>query len=400
MGIIVEGTNLGDLVKRELDDFLSREKVSILSGQVLSLGEVLGKITKSTPTTGTPGSNTGGGTMTGVAAGAKTQFGAYTIKCVDTTPAAPGAATAHAYAYNTGTGAMGSITVGVGAKVGTYTLEIVAAVGNAGAFVLKYPDGSFCAEGNVASAFDAGGLAFTLADGTDYVVGDGFFIVVTEAASGAGSLWEVKTPSGEKLADKAVTGTPYASSQISFTINDSGTNFAVGDSFTVTVIAGSGKVRPMNLSGVDGSQEACGFAVQDYAAGSLKAIAFTSGGTYQIGVGDLVVGATSGAKASVQGVAHSSGTWAGGDEAGALILDNQTGTFEAENLNVGGSTNVATIGGNSSSYSPERSGVAIVREALIDPSFLVWPTGATADQKAAALAQLKALGILSDRPAA
>ena len=148
-------------------------------------------------------------------------------------------------------------------------------------------------------------------------------------------------------------------------------------------------------------QDAAGFAIQDYAAGALRSISFTSGGTYQVRAGDLPVGATSGAKATIHQVPTlSSGAWADGDAAGTFILENQVGILQAENLNVEGNLNVATIAGNSAAYSPDRQGVAITREAVIDPAYLVWPTSATADQKSAALAQLKLLGILSDRPAA
>lgn len=91
-----------------------------------------------------------------------------------------GSATATAFATNTsGGGAMGTITVGAAAKVGTYTLVIVEPASNAGTFVLTDPEGLVVGRGAVASAFDAGGLAFTLADATDYVAGDGFHIAVT-----------------------------------------------------------------------------------------------------------------------------------------------------------------------------------------------------------------------------
>ena len=72
-------------------------------------------------------------------------------------------------------------------------------------------------------------------------------------------------------------------------------------------------------------------------------LAFTSGGTYVIAVGDTITGATSGATASVGVVTVSSGSWAGGDAAGNLTLRRLTGTFQAENLNVGANSNVATI---------------------------------------------------------
>ncbi len=96
--------------------------------------------------------------------------------------AATGAAVAGS--GNTGNGAMGAITVTAGAKQGVYTLEITGAAANAGAFRVTDPDGLFVDDGDVAAAFSAGGLAFTLADGaTDFVVGDTFAITVTYTAN-------------------------------------------------------------------------------------------------------------------------------------------------------------------------------------------------------------------------
>lgn len=222
----------------------------------LDAGTVMGKITKSVPTTGTAGgTNTGGGAMASVTGGQKTEVGTYTITCSDVSTVAYGTATATAFTHNTGNGAMGAITVGAGAKVGTYTLEVMKVVGSAGAFVVRYPDGSYCGQGNVASAFTGGGLTFTLADGgTDYIVGDGFTIAVAEAAGGAGAKWEVETPSGLILADKPVTGSAFTSPHLNFTISDSGANFVVGDSFTVAVAVGSGKLAPWNEDAVNGTE--------------------------------------------------------------------------------------------------------------------------------------------------
>ncbi len=75
-----------------------------------------------------------------------------------------------------------------------------------------------------------------------------------------------------------------------------------------------------------------------------ESVAYTSGGTYEVVAGDTVVGATSGATAKVVSLTLTSGTWAGGDAAGVLTLNFRTGTFQAENLNVGVNNNVATIG--------------------------------------------------------
>ena len=94
-----------------------------------------------------------------------------------------GSATATADAQNTGDGVMGTVTVTDQAQVGTYMLTFLEAATNAGAFMVEDPGGINMGEGNVAAAFAAGGLSFTLADGaTDYVPGDQFSIVVTETS--------------------------------------------------------------------------------------------------------------------------------------------------------------------------------------------------------------------------
>jgi len=81
---------------------------------------------------------------------------------------------------NTGAGVMGAVTVGLAAKAGVYTLTIMEFAAAAGTFRVEDPNGDLVATGTVAVAFSAGGLAFTLADGTpDFVAGDGFLITVT-----------------------------------------------------------------------------------------------------------------------------------------------------------------------------------------------------------------------------
>ncbi len=86
--------------------------------------------------------------------------------------------------------------------------------------------------------------------------------------------------------------------------------------------------------------------------GIVWTLDFTSGGTYEIEVGDAITGATSGATAHVAGVSVATGSWAGGDAAGTLTLRRVTGTFQAENLNVGANTNVATIAGEPGGTDP------------------------------------------------
>lgn len=82
----------------------------------------------------------------------------------------------------TGNGVMGAITLTSNKNMvlGTYSLKIVKAVANAGDFVLRDPNGKVIGNGQVATAFNQGGFAFTLADGaTDFIVGDSIPIVVT-----------------------------------------------------------------------------------------------------------------------------------------------------------------------------------------------------------------------------
>lgn len=89
-----------------------------------------------------------------------------------------GTATAAANAGNTGTGTFGTITVTAPAKVGVYSVVITTVAANAGTFLVVDPNGVAVGTGTVAVAFSKGGLAFTISDATDFVIGDGFSITV------------------------------------------------------------------------------------------------------------------------------------------------------------------------------------------------------------------------------
>jgi hypothetical protein len=76
---------------------------------------------------------------------------------------------------------------------------------------------------------------------------------------------------------------------------------------------------------------------------------FTSGGAYQIAVGDTIQGVTSAKTAVVRKIVTKSGTYGGGDAAGYMVLDTPSGAFTAnENISVGANANVATITGTPS----------------------------------------------------
>lgn len=126
----------------------------------------------------------------------------------------------------------------------------------------------------------------------------------------------------------------------------------------ITAVTGSGVIR--GVFTLNGSQ----YAIRDNAGGTAgglwkattagwtavdlgREIAFTSGGVTEITAGQTITGATSAATAVVRRVILTSGSWAAGDAAGRFIINGQTGTFQAENLNVGASLNLATVAGNS-----------------------------------------------------
>lgn len=74
-----------------------------------------------------------------------------------------------------------------------------------------------------------------------------------------------------------------------------------------------------------------------------KRIPFTSGGTVEVQEGNTITGATSAATALVVRVVVTDGTWAAGTAEGWIHVINVTGTFGAENIDIGASLNVATV---------------------------------------------------------
>lgn len=100
----------------------------------------------------------------------------------------------------------------------------------------------------------------------DVLAGDlaevGTYRITCVTAAANGGTFKVLSPSGARL-DDAKVGTAYASPHLSFLISDGAADFAVGDAFTVAVAAGSGKVKPLDLTAHDGSQLAAGVALYD-----------------------------------------------------------------------------------------------------------------------------------------
>lgn len=84
----------------------------------------------------------------------------------------------------------------------------------------------------------------------------GAYVATAIAAAANGGTFRVEDPDGFVLGDVAVGGT--FDDDIKFVIADGATDFIVGDKFTITVAAGSGKYVKYVDTAVDGSDVAAG----------------------------------------------------------------------------------------------------------------------------------------------
>jgi len=266
-----EGTFLDDFLKFEAENQYSRESDTLISGQDLLIGAVVGKILFSVPATGTLGSGTNGA-CTSVSGGLETKIGTYKATCT---------------------------TANESAADGVWRIEA--------------PNGA--------------------------VIGD---LTVTSGTSGTGS---------------------FTDPQINLTIEYATGYSTIGDYFGIAVVAGSEKLTVLDFTTVDGSQIAHGLLIDNYDASSADldcvaivrdaviakspvkwTISFTGGGTHELVAGETITGATSTTiTARVCEVNLTSGTWAGGDAAGTIVVDQFTGDFAAENIKISGGTDDATV---------------------------------------------------------
>lgn len=79
---------------------------------------------------------------------------------------------------NTGTGAMTGVAGKRRTKVGVYTITCQQAIANGGLFKVVNPEGKIIGYANVGAAFVSDELNFSIADATDFVAGDSFTVTV------------------------------------------------------------------------------------------------------------------------------------------------------------------------------------------------------------------------------
>lgn len=201
---LTEGQHTGEFIESESNGYRSRETVTILSGQTVKAGHVLGKVTKGAATGAAVAGNTGNGTITA------------------------------------------SPTVGAGAKVGVYRVVAIEPATDLGKFEVEDPDGVIIGVATVGTQFTTH-LTFTIADGsTDFVSGDSFTITV---AAGSGKYKEYN-PANTDGSEKAVA--------IAYDNVD-----ASGGDKKGVIIARDAEVNKGELiwfSGADANQKAAGLA--------------------------------------------------------------------------------------------------------------------------------------------
>ncbi|MDD3371901.1 MAG: head decoration protein [Alphaproteobacteria bacterium] len=141
---VTEGQHKAEFLVTEGEGTISRETATVLAGQNLKAGHVLGKVSI-------------------------------------------GAASGAAVSGNTGDGTISSVSVGTGAKVGDYKITCIEPATGAGTFSVEDPDGVTIGSADVGTAF-AGEINFTLTAGsTDFAAGDAFTVTV---AAGSGKYKE------------------------------------------------------------------------------------------------------------------------------------------------------------------------------------------------------------------
>lgn len=140
MAALSEGKYTAEFLESEANGTRSRENVTVLSGEVLKAGHVVGRrlVAPTVAAAVALGTNTGNGTVTGQALGTN-----------------------------------------LGARRGTYRISVIEPVLNLGTFQVFGPDGALIGDGVVGTEFD-NEIKFTINDGaTDFVAGDAFAIKVT-----------------------------------------------------------------------------------------------------------------------------------------------------------------------------------------------------------------------------
>jgi len=239
------GAQAGEHIVSEFDPSFNRSAVTVLSGQNLAAGRVVGRITQAVAAAPIP-------TIVG-----------------------------------TGTGTMTVLTFGTQAQTGTYLITLLATSATA-AFSVVAPDGTALANGVVGTAYSSDHLSFLISSAGTMTIADAYSVVVTAGgtpvlvgtgtgvvsgvslgpdaqngayrvqvlATSATGEFEVIAPLGRKLR-RGQIATAYTSSHVNFTLANGGT-MTIGDAFNIIVARGSQKIVALTPTTFDGRNVAAG----------------------------------------------------------------------------------------------------------------------------------------------
>lgn len=207
----------------------------------------------------------------------------------------------------------------------------------------------------------AKGICTAVTGGVDTLLGDYVVTCTLENAGAQDGIYRVESPNGAVLGDMVVTaglaGTgSFTDPQINLTLTYDTAYNVIGDTFTISVTAGSKKLVAVDFNAISGSQTAFGILIADYDASDADLdcvaivrdavlvksplvwrIEYTSGGTNEPIVGDILEGLTTITSACrIMQITLTSGTWAGGDAAGTMLVDLLNADFVAEPLRIVG----------------------------------------------------------------
>lgn len=114
----------------------------------------------------------------------------------------------------------------------------------------------------------------------------GNYVLRNTAAVANGGVWRLEDPDGMIVASDlrmtvgASSATIFEAGGLIFTINDGGTDFALGDTFTLPVVTNSDKLVPFNPAGAGGAQfptHILTYEVSRTGAGDVKVRALVKG---------------------------------------------------------------------------------------------------------------------------
>ena len=269
MGVLTETQHAGEFIMEERGGVgaPSRENITVLSGQTLKAGAVIGQVSRGIGRVSIPtvAGGTGTGTVSNVFAGPECELGSYVLTCTAavanggvfslTAPSGkvlpsltmtPGSTAATLYRSRhinftitdatdfivtnsftfvvsttaptiiggTGTATISALALGPDAKPGNYRVICIEAITNGGRWQVFRggPDGGgaigeflMTAGSTTATAFETQEISFTLTDATDVIVGNYFDVAVFNQLSGGKVVaWDPTTFDGRHRAEGAL----------------------------------------------------------------------------------------------------------------------------------------------------------------------------------------------------